>query len=185
MKKFQEYPTSVFWDERDEGFIAIAPDLPGCSAFGETKEEALRELDSSIEGWVSAALAAGEPLPEPSRAPRPNSYSGKVLLRMPSSLHERLAKEAASEGVSLNQWMVVRLAVQSPLQQAFAVPAVTMNIRDTIEIDERLVQVGGSNRGLLTYPETDGPTFYAQYPTKTVSTKGFVTSEPRISNPKP
>jgi antitoxin HicB len=38
------------------------------------------------------------------------TYSGKVNLRMPRSLHRDLARRAEDEGVSLNQFMVVALA---------------------------------------------------------------------------
>jgi antitoxin HicB len=38
------------------------------------------------------------------------TYSGKVNLRMPRSLHRDLARRAEEEGVSLNQFMVVALA---------------------------------------------------------------------------
>lgn len=36
-------------------------------------------------------------------------YSGKLVLRIPRSLHKSL-KEAAAEGVSLNQYMLYKLA---------------------------------------------------------------------------
>jgi antitoxin HicB len=114
MSKAQKYPTHVYWDDRDNGFIAIAPDLPGCSAFGETREEALKELEPAIDAWIETAIAAGEPVPEPSPLPKPSNYSGKVLLRMPAALHERLAKDADAEGVSLNQWMVTVLSARTP-----------------------------------------------------------------------
>jgi predicted RNase H-like HicB family nuclease len=65
----RRYPASVFWSDEDGGFIAIAPDLPGCSAFGETKPEALFELEEAIRAWIEAANAAGNPIPEPSRLP--------------------------------------------------------------------------------------------------------------------
>ena len=60
MSSAGHYPKQLFWDEEDEGFIAIAPDLPGCSAFGETEQEALSELDNAIIAWISAAQAAGD-----------------------------------------------------------------------------------------------------------------------------
>jgi predicted RNase H-like HicB family nuclease len=113
MNKAQTYPTHVFWDERDSGYIAIAPDLPGCSAFGETQSEALKELEHAIGGWIAAALAAGETVPAPSPIPAPSAHSGKTLLRMPASLHRRLAQEAEGEGVSLNQWLVSLLSASS------------------------------------------------------------------------
>lgn len=38
------YPIEVFWSDEDEGYIAIAPDLTGASAWGETEAEAIEEL---------------------------------------------------------------------------------------------------------------------------------------------
>ncbi len=61
------YPAEVFWSEEDEGWIAVAPDLPGCSAFGESRPEALMELEPAIEAWIEAAKAAGNPIPGPSQ----------------------------------------------------------------------------------------------------------------------
>ena len=36
--------------------------------------------------------------------------SGRLLLRIPRSLHKRLKEEASAEGVSLNQYMLYKLA---------------------------------------------------------------------------
>ena len=60
------YPVQVFWDADDDGFIAIAPDLPGCSAFGQTQEEAVRELQDAVDVWIEGAKAVGNPVPSPS-----------------------------------------------------------------------------------------------------------------------
>lgn len=38
-------------------------------------------------------------------------YSGKLVIRLPKSLHKRLKEEAAAEGVSLNQYMIYKLAM--------------------------------------------------------------------------
>ena len=37
-------------------------------------------------------------------------YSGKLVLRIPRSLHKELKEEAKAEGVSLNQYMLYKLA---------------------------------------------------------------------------
>jgi len=103
------YPANVFWSDEDEGFIAVASDLPGCSAFGETQHEALTELQSAIAAWIEAARAAGNPIPEPSQPALDNFYSGKILVRMPKSLHAQLAQGAKTEAVSLNQYIVFLL----------------------------------------------------------------------------
>jgi predicted RNase H-like HicB family nuclease len=103
------YPAQVFWSDEDGGFIAIAPDLPGCSSFGETQQEALSELQDAILAWIEAARTAGNPIPEPSDPAKDSEYSGKLLLRMPRELHARLAGLAKFEAVSLNQFAVYLL----------------------------------------------------------------------------
>ena len=37
-------------------------------------------------------------------------YSGKLVLRIPRSLHKELKEQAAQEGVSLNQYMLYKLS---------------------------------------------------------------------------
>ncbi|MDZ4791671.1 MAG: type II toxin-antitoxin system HicB family antitoxin [Hyphomicrobiales bacterium] len=69
------YPVQVFWSDEDEGFIAIVPDLPGCSAFGETQHDALTEAQDAIAAWVEAMTAAGNPVPAPSSIPQPQHAS--------------------------------------------------------------------------------------------------------------
>ena len=108
MNEADRYPAQVFWSEEDEGFIAIAPDLPGCSAFGENQSEALAELQHAIAGWKEAAVNAGNPVPAPTQAA--TQHSGKLALRLPKSLHSRLAKQAEIEGTSLNSYINVLLA---------------------------------------------------------------------------
>lgn len=53
------YPLNLFWSDEDEGFIAEVPDLPGCSAWGETEADAAREAQDAIAAWLQAAEAAG------------------------------------------------------------------------------------------------------------------------------
>ncbi len=59
MTEAQRYPAHVFWSEEDEGYIALAIDLPGCSAFGDTRSEALAELQDAIAAWIEAQRSAG------------------------------------------------------------------------------------------------------------------------------
>ena len=60
-----KYEIDLFWSDEDRAFIAEVPDLPGCMAHGATHEEALREVQVAIEGWLEVAREAGEPVPEP------------------------------------------------------------------------------------------------------------------------
>ena len=49
------YATEIIYSDEDEGFIAVAPELPGCSAFGGTEEEALHEVKVAVSLWLEAA----------------------------------------------------------------------------------------------------------------------------------
>lgn len=99
------YPIHIFWSDEDTGFIAEVPDLPGCCAWGASEAEAAREVQEAIAAWVQAAQAAGKAVPVAQTVHPLQGYSGKFLVRVPRSLHARLARRAAQEGVSLNQFL--------------------------------------------------------------------------------
>lgn len=61
-----KYTIEIFYSDEDEGFIAVFPELPGCSAFGATEEEALEEVKVAIELWMTVARQEGRDIPEPS-----------------------------------------------------------------------------------------------------------------------
>ncbi len=109
----QRYPAQVFYSDEDEGFIAVATDLPGCSAFGDTQEEAVAELRDAIDAWQMAAEKAGNPIPEPSTPQIDDLPSGKILLRLPRTLHAQLIERAKYENVSLNQHLVFVLTAST------------------------------------------------------------------------
>ena len=52
-----KYLVDLFWSEEDGGYIAVVPDLPGCSAFGATPEAAVHEIGDAIEAWIAAYRA--------------------------------------------------------------------------------------------------------------------------------
>ncbi|MCL2396919.1 MAG: type II toxin-antitoxin system HicB family antitoxin [Defluviitaleaceae bacterium] len=64
-----KYHINVFYSEDDKGFIADVPDLQYCSAFGETQEEAMREIMIAMELWLEVAKADGDDIPEPKYKP--------------------------------------------------------------------------------------------------------------------
>jgi len=99
----------VIRGDEEEGFLAEAPELPGCITAGETEIEALENLREAMAAWFEGALAHGDPIPEPKR-PAIARYGGRVLVRMPATLHRQLAERAEEEGVSLNQLAVAVLA---------------------------------------------------------------------------
>ena len=54
-----KYLLEVFWSDEDEGCIAVVPDLPGCSAFGRTHEQAVLEIGDATQAWIAACSTAG------------------------------------------------------------------------------------------------------------------------------
>ena len=65
----RDHHINIFYSEEDQGYIADIPDLPLCSAFGETPEEALKELQIAKELWIEEAKAQGRSVPEPRYRP--------------------------------------------------------------------------------------------------------------------
>jgi predicted RNase H-like HicB family nuclease len=64
-----DYYISVFYSEEDGGYIADIPDLPGCSAFGQTPEQALAEVLVAKRLWLEVAREKGRPIPPPRYRP--------------------------------------------------------------------------------------------------------------------
>jgi predicted RNase H-like HicB family nuclease len=64
-----DYHINIFFSEEDGGYIADIPDLEACSAFGESPEEALAEVERAKQAWLEAARAAGKPIPPPRYRP--------------------------------------------------------------------------------------------------------------------
>lgn len=69
MMNVMDYHVNIFYSEEDNGYIADIPDLKGCSAFGITPEEALKELQEAKKAWLDAARAEGLLIPEPRYRP--------------------------------------------------------------------------------------------------------------------
>jgi predicted RNase H-like HicB family nuclease len=65
----QDYHINILYSEEDGGYIADVPDLVACSAFGETPQEALKEVEKAKRLWLQAAQAEGKPIPPPRYRP--------------------------------------------------------------------------------------------------------------------
>ena len=64
-----DYHINIFYSDEDGGYVADIPDLEACSAFGETPEQALAEVERAKAAWLEAARAAGKPIPPPRYRP--------------------------------------------------------------------------------------------------------------------
>lgn len=126
--KSLNYRIELFFEPEEKYWYAEFPELPGCLAHGATKEEALANAIKAEEAWLEATFESGRDIPEP----RPEiEYSGRFLLRVPKSLHKKLADEALREGTSIN-----RLAIQilsEELERRQTMKTVTDSIKASVQ----------------------------------------------------
>lgn len=81
-----KYAIGIFYSEEDGGYIATVPELAGCSAFGGTEEDALREVMTAIDLWLETARNMGRKIPQP---------AGRELLQ--AIVDERIAFHPARQ----------------------------------------------------------------------------------------
>jgi predicted RNase H-like HicB family nuclease len=65
----KDYHINIFYSDENGGYIADIPDLDSCSAFGNSPEEALAELEQAKQAWLETARESGKPIPAPSYRP--------------------------------------------------------------------------------------------------------------------
>ena len=94
-------------DESGSYYFATVREFDGCQSDGKTYTEAFKNIQDAMKGWIEVKLENGYEVPLPINE---TQYSGKFNLRIPKSLHAKLAMEAANEGVSLNQYALYRLS---------------------------------------------------------------------------
>jgi predicted RNase H-like HicB family nuclease len=108
------YHISVRLDADGHRWTARVDELPGCEGQGDSAEEAVRSVRGAMEAWIADALAKGRAIPEPRSDP---GRSGRLLLRMPQSLHRELARAAETQQTSLNHF------IASSLSRAVGLPS--------------------------------------------------------------
>lgn len=107
----------VLTPEEDGSFSASVLEFPGCFSYGDSPAQAYANLEEAATSWVEAALDQKIDIPEPLAAQR---AGGRLLLRLPRSLHQRLTVLAERDGVSLNQYVVAALAERAGAATASA-----------------------------------------------------------------
>lgn len=110
MSVLDQFSTTVFFDPESDGYVAVCEEIPGISAFGSTRGDALREFETVLEMAVDTYRAEGWPLPSPQLPSDPELPSGEFRVRLPRYIHALLARRAEAEGVSQNTLVVALLA---------------------------------------------------------------------------
>jgi predicted RNase H-like HicB family nuclease len=71
------YDINLFWSAEDGCWVADVPDLRFCSAFGDSPEAAVREVQLAVQAWLASAREHGDPIPEPRY--RPAIYAARAV----------------------------------------------------------------------------------------------------------
>lgn len=101
--KFNAYPVKT---TNGVEWVVRFPEVNNCGGSGKTVELAIQDAYENLA--VELALMKEEGISIPVGNSKEN-YSGKLLVRMPKSLHERLAQIAEDEEISINQFVVATL----------------------------------------------------------------------------
>lgn len=59
------YEVVIYWSDEDDAYVAEVPELPGCAAHGDTREETVRMIEEAIAGVAKVARELGHHLPKP------------------------------------------------------------------------------------------------------------------------
>lgn len=106
------YRMEIIEDTAEGGYVASYPDLPGCLSIGSTISEAAANILDAKKSWLEAALEDGVTIPIPLTD---DDYSGQFKLRIPKSLHRKLAEHSKEEGISMNQYCLYLLSQNDTL----------------------------------------------------------------------
>lgn len=101
------YTYRVTWSAEDDEYVATCLEFPSLSWLSESRADAIDGLEALVADIVEDMQETGEPVPEPIAERR---YSGTFNVRIGENLHRALAMHAAEERVSLNQYVVRKLA---------------------------------------------------------------------------
>ena len=99
--RISHYRYAVQWSPEDGEFLATVAEFPSLSWLDPDQVEALRGMEQLVEQVIADMTAEGDVVPEPLSD---RSYSGRLNLRVPASLHRKLAFEAIQNQVSLNSY---------------------------------------------------------------------------------
>lgn len=102
------YTYRVTWSAEDNEHVGLCAEFPSLAWLAPTPEKALAGIRRVVAEVVDDMTVAGEPVPE---ALSERKFSGRFMVRIPSSVHRTLATEAAEQGVSINRLVSAKLAV--------------------------------------------------------------------------
>jgi predicted HicB family RNase H-like nuclease len=106
-KLIDKYTYRVEWSEEDSAHVASCLEFPSLAAHGGTAGKALAEIEKVVAATIKWLAETKELIPEPLGLKR---YKGNLTLRVPEEVHKKLAIQSAENGVSINQYILAKIA---------------------------------------------------------------------------
>jgi len=100
-------------EDNEELFYASVNEIPDISSYSENYQDAYEDCLDALEVLYEEAQSQGKSFPTPFVPVVSSRPSGRVTLRMSRSLHERVARYAKQDGVSLNHWIIEAVSQRS------------------------------------------------------------------------
>ena len=103
------YTYRAEWSAEHGEYVGRCLELPWLSQWAPTMQQAIADVEQAADEYL-ADREGDVPPPITER-----QFSGKFVIRTSRSLHARLTVEAAEQNVSMNQWVVQKLADRPPI----------------------------------------------------------------------
>jgi predicted HicB family RNase H-like nuclease len=101
------YTYRVTWSVEDDEYVATCLEFPSLSWLAESRSDAIDGLERIVAEIVEDMVANAEDVPQPLSE---RTFSGTFNVRIGKHLHRDLVMHAAEEHMSLNQYVVRKLA---------------------------------------------------------------------------
>jgi hypothetical protein len=103
------YTYRAEWSSEQSEYVGRCLELPWLSQWAPTMLQAIAGVERAVDEHLAER---GDDVPPPMTE---RQFRGKFMVRTSPALHARLTIEAAEQNVSLNQWVVQKLADRPPI----------------------------------------------------------------------
>jgi predicted HicB family RNase H-like nuclease len=103
------YTYRAEWSAEHGEYVGRCIELSWLSRWAPTMQQAIADVERAVDEYL-ADCEGDAPPPITER-----QFSGKFVVRTSPALHSRLTVEAAEQNVSMNQWVVQKLADRPPI----------------------------------------------------------------------
>ncbi len=110
--RVNRYTYRAEWSSEYGEYAGRCIELPWLSQWAPTMQNAIASVEQAVDAYIAECEAAGQDVPPPLTE---RQFSGKFVVRTSPALHARLTVEAAEQNVSLNHWVVQKLADRPPI----------------------------------------------------------------------